>query len=167
MSRKSRNNKPGNQSPNNTPNAQESQRNTQNPQTNQPMMRLRGQYIKNIEFKGPGLSTRPQGETKTTLTFNINTTKIDTNIHEIDLSLVAEIGTEKEKIVTIHMNYGAEYQFSNVPADQQEGALVTEGTRLIFPYVQRIVSDITRDGGLPPLQLPSVDFSQFHKKTQK
>jgi preprotein translocase subunit SecB len=159
--------KPGNQAKANPSSPQEGQGNKQTPQMNQPMMRLRGQYIKNIEFKGPGLSARPQGETKTTLTFNVNTTQIDTNIHEIDLSLVAEIATEKEKIVTIHMNYGAEYQFSNVPADQQEGALVTEGARLIFPYVQRIVSDITRDGGLLPLQLPSVDFSQFHKKTQK
>lgn len=137
---------------------------SQGSQDKRPMMHLRGQYLKHIKFDGPGLKKHPQGKPATNLTFNVKTTQIEPNLYEIDLSLVAEVGTEKEKIVTLHMNYGAHYLLSNIPNDQHEAVLMTEGGRLLFPYIQRIVADITRDGGLPPLQLPPIDFTQIYKK---
>ena len=136
----------------------------QSSQDKRPMMQLKGQYLKHIKFDGPGLNKHPQGKPTTNLTFNIATTKIESNVYEIDLSLVAEVGTEKEKIVTLRMNYGAHYLLSNIPSDQHEAVLMTEGGRLLFPYMQRIVADITRDAGLPSLQLPPVDFMQIYKK---
>jgi len=33
----------------------------------------------------------------------------------------------------------------------------------LFPYVRRIVSDVTRDGGFPPLNLENIDFLALYR----
>ena len=51
----------------------------------------------------------------------------------------------------------------NVPAEQLHPLLMIECPRLIFPYVRRIVSDVTRDGGYPPMNLDQVDFLALYR----
>ena len=34
---------------------------------------------------------------------------------------------------------------------------------MIFPFLRRIVSDITRDGGFPPLNLENIDFLSLYR----
>jgi preprotein translocase subunit SecB len=129
-----------------------------------PSIIFKGQYVKNSEFNGPGLSRQIKGEPKTDLNFNIKTTEVEPDIHEVDLNVTAEVATDKEKIITLHVNYGVLYQLKNVPQEQQEGVLITEGGRLVFPYVQRLVGDIMREGGLASFQLPPIDFLRAYKK---
>jgi preprotein translocase subunit SecB len=41
--------------------------------------------------------------------------------------------------------------------------LLIECPRMIFPFVRRIVSDVTRDGGFPPLNLETIDFLALYR----
>ena len=50
-----------------------------------------------------------------------------------------------------------------MPAEQLHPLLMIECPRLIFPYLRRIVSDVTRDGGYPPLNLEQVDFLALYR----
>jgi preprotein translocase subunit SecB len=34
---------------------------------------------------------------------------------------------------------------------------------MVFPFIRRIVSDVTRDGGFPPLNLENIDFVQLYR----
>jgi preprotein translocase subunit SecB len=34
----------------------------------------------------------------------------------------------------------------------------------MFPFVRRIISDITRDGGFPPLNVDTVDFMALYRQ---
>jgi preprotein translocase subunit SecB len=34
---------------------------------------------------------------------------------------------------------------------------------MIFPFLRRIVSDVTRDGGFPPLNLENIDFVALYR----
>ena len=38
-----------------------------------------------------------------------------------------------------------------------------ECPRMIFPFVRRIVHDVTRDGGFPPLNLETIDFIALYR----
>ncbi len=38
-----------------------------------------------------------------------------------------------------------------------------ECPRITFPFLRRIVSDVTRDGGFPPLNLEMIDFLQIYR----
>ncbi len=35
---------------------------------------------------------------------------------------------------------------------------------MVFPFVRRIVSDVTRDGGFPPLNIDTVDFLALYRQ---
>ena len=35
---------------------------------------------------------------------------------------------------------------------------------MLFPFLRRIVSDITRDGGFPPLNLENIDFLKLYRQ---
>jgi preprotein translocase subunit SecB len=41
--------------------------------------------------------------------------------------------------------------------------LLIECPRLLFPYARRIISEITRDGGFPPLLIDPVDFVGLYR----
>jgi preprotein translocase subunit SecB len=42
--------------------------------------------------------------------------------------------------------------------------LLIECPRLMFPFVRRIISDVTRDGGFPPLNVDTVDFMALYRQ---
>ena len=50
-----------------------------------------------------------------------------------------------------------------MPADQLHPLLMIECPRLIFPFLRRIVGDVTRDGGYPPLNLEMIDFLALYR----
>jgi preprotein translocase subunit SecB len=35
---------------------------------------------------------------------------------------------------------------------------------MLFPFVRRIISDVTRDGGFPPLNIDTVDFLALYRQ---
>ncbi len=41
--------------------------------------------------------------------------------------------------------------------------LMIECPRITFPFLRRIVSDVTRDGGFPPLNLETIDFVALYR----
>ena len=49
-------------------------------------------------------------------------------------------------------------------ADLREQAVFITGAQLIYPFARRIVSDVTRDGGFPPVQLEPVDFVSLYEQ---
>ena len=50
----------------------------------------------------------------------------------------------------------------------KEMVLLVHCPNILFPYVRRIISDITRDGGFPPLMLAPVDFmGLYYAKKQE
>jgi preprotein translocase subunit SecB len=38
---------------------------------------------------------------------------------------------------------------------------------MVFPFMRRIVHDVTRDGGFPPLNLENIDFVQLYRNEIK
>ena len=51
-----------------------------------------------------------------------------------------------------------------MPAEQLHPLLLIECPRLIFPFVRRIVADVTRDGGYPPVNLDMIDFLALYRQ---
>jgi preprotein translocase subunit SecB len=51
-----------------------------------------------------------------------------------------------------------------VPDDQLHPFLLIECPRMLFPFVRRIISDVTHDGGFPPLNIDNVDFLALYRQ---
>ena len=55
----------------------------------------------------------------------------------------------------------------NLPEQQLEAFLLVNCPALLFPYLRRIVSDTTREGGFPPLLLDPIDFAALYLRRQQ
>jgi len=71
-------------------------------------------------------------------------------------------GTE-EQLFLLEIEYVGVFNVEGVPEDQLHPFLLIECPRMLFPFLRRIVSDVTRDGGFPPLNLETIDFVQIYR----
>jgi preprotein translocase subunit SecB len=49
-----------------------------------------------------------------------------------------------------------------MPPSALEPFLLINCPALIFPFARRLIADITREGGFPPLLLDPIDFQQLY-----
>ena len=68
-----------------------------------------------------------------------------------------------EVLFVLELEYVGIFNISGVPEDQLHPFLLIECPRMLFPFLRRIVSDISRDGGFPPLNLENIDFLSLYR----
>jgi preprotein translocase subunit SecB len=66
-------------------------------------------------------------------------------------------------LFVLELEYSGVFQIDGVPEEQMHPYLLIECPRITFPFVRRIVSDVTRDGGFPPLNLETIDFLALYR----
>ncbi|MET4102980.1 preprotein translocase subunit SecB [Roseovarius sp. MBR-78] len=80
------------------------------------------------------------------------------------LNITSRNKESKDVLFVLEMDYVGVFHIEGVPDDQLHPYLLIECPRQIFPFMRRIVSDVTRDGGFPPLNLESIDFVQLYRQ---
>ena len=73
-------------------------------------------------------------------------------------------GTD-DTLFLLELQYGGIFKVEGVPEEQLHPFLSIECPRMLFPYVRRLVADITREGGFPALNLENIDFMQIYRKS--
>ena len=68
-----------------------------------------------------------------------------------------------QKMFLLELEYVGVFNIEGVPEDQMHPFLLIECPRMLFPFARRIVSDVTRDGGFPPLNLETIDFVALYR----
>ena len=69
-----------------------------------------------------------------------------------------------ETLFLLEVDYGGVFHVEGVPEEQLHPFLLIECPRMLFPFVRRIISDVTRDGGFPPLNVDTVDFMALYRQ---
>jgi preprotein translocase subunit SecB len=69
-----------------------------------------------------------------------------------------------DKLFIAELDYAGVFRIEGVPAEQLHPFLMIECPRMLFPFARRIISDVTRDGGFPPLNLDVVDFLGIYRQ---
>ncbi|GGE46323.1 protein-export protein SecB [Primorskyibacter flagellatus] len=87
------------------------------------------------------------------------------NQYEVMMKLTVKSvaqGTD-DALFLLELEYAGVFNIEGVPDDQMHPFLLIECPRMLFPFVRRIVSDVTRDGGFPPLNLDNIDFVNLYR----
>ncbi|KZY37906.1 protein-export chaperone SecB [Roseovarius sp. HI0049] len=71
-------------------------------------------------------------------------------------------GTEQH-LFLLELEYVGVFHIEGIPDEQLHPFLLIECPRMTFPFLRRIVSDVTRDGGFPPLNLENIDWVQLYR----
>ncbi|MDZ4094029.1 MAG: protein-export chaperone SecB [Paracoccaceae bacterium] len=69
-----------------------------------------------------------------------------------------------DTLFLLELDYGGIFHVEGVAEEQLHPFLLIECPRLLFPFVRRIISDVTRDGGFPPLNVDTVDFLALYRQ---
>lgn len=128
-----------------------------------PAVGLISQYVKDLSFENPnapGIYQNPQPP-QIDVQFNIGANQVADEVHEVALKVEVRAEAAGTVAFIVDVTYAGLFGFRNVPAEQIQPYLLTEGPRLIFPFMRRVVADTIRDGGFPPLLLEPIDFNQL------
>jgi preprotein translocase subunit SecB len=69
-----------------------------------------------------------------------------------------------ETLFLLELEYAGIFHVEGVADDQLHPFLLIECPRLLFPFVRRIISDVTRDGGFPALNVDTVDYLALYRQ---
>ena len=133
-----------------------------------PQMKILGQYIRDMSFENI-LSRKPiEGQMQPDFQVKVShdVKKPGDNRYEV-ISKYSITSTNKGSdavLFVLEVEYSGLFQIENIPQEQLHPYLLIECPRMMFPFVRRIVSDVTRDGGFPPLNLDNIDFVSMYRQ---
>ena len=143
---------------------------TQTPEAAQPPQiknRIIAQFVRDMSFENilaqKGVKGDPQPEMGVKV--SLDARKRADNQYEVITKLTVSSNTKaaKEPLFLLELEYSGVFHIEGVPEDQMHPYLMIECPRLTFPFIRRIVSDVTRDGGFPPVNLDTIDFVVIYR----
>ena len=143
-------------------------------QANQPNTKVLAQFIRDLSFENilaqKGLDTNTPPDIKVKVNLDAKKRKSE-NQYEVLIKLSVVSSAKKEnssesetsKLFLLEIEYGGIFEVTGVIEDQIHPYLMIECPRILFPYLRRIVGDVTRDGGFPPLNLEQINFLALYQ----
>ncbi|ABD53110.1 protein-export chaperone SecB [Jannaschia sp. CCS1] len=136
-----------------------------------PKMQILGQFIRDLSFENAavqyGTATQGQPDIQVQVALDARKRTVD-NQYDVIMKLKIESKTKDEdapkSIFLIELEYGGVFLIENIAEQQLHPFLMIECPRMLFPFVRRIISDMTRDGGYPPLNLDQIDFVALYRQ---
>jgi preprotein translocase subunit SecB len=142
----------------------------QAPQT--PPLVVNIQYVKDLSFEVPGapqVFNQLRGQPQVSINLDVQARRVQEgqNVFEVALIIRAEAhdgaaqGNSQAAPPTVfvaELTYAGVFTLNGLPDNAVEPVLLVECPRILFPFARNILSDVTRDGGFPPVLLQPIDF---------
>ena len=123
-----------------------------------PGLQIVGQYIKDLSFENPGapsgLTQQPQIE----FGIDVQAKRGDEFHFEVELKLRVHAKSGDRQLFLLELAYAGLFRLQNIPEDAMHPILLIQAPHMLFPFARRIVADVVRDGGMPPLMIEPIDF---------
>ncbi|MCB2116593.1 MAG: protein-export chaperone SecB [Rhodobacteraceae bacterium] len=140
--------------------------------TEQPQLRMQvlGQFIRDMSFENvvaqKGITNADvQPDIQVQVSLDARKRGVENQYEVINKFKVTSINkTDKTPLFLLELDYGAIFHIEGVPEDQLHPFLLIECPRMVFPFIRRIISDVTRDGGFPPLNIDTVDYLSLYRQ---
>ena len=139
------------------------------PVQTQVRMQILGQYVRDLSFENvvmqKGLMAQDmQPDVQVTVSLDARKRSVE-NTYEVisKFKVVSKNKANGDTLFLLELDYGGVFFVDGVPEDQLHPFLLIECPRMVFPFIRRIISDVTRDGGFPPLNVDNVDFLQLYR----
>lgn len=132
----------------------------------QPQVAIVSQYVRDLSFENAAAQQQITSQAKPDIkvTVNLDAKSQGDDRYEVILKLNAESKAEGKTMFLAELDYAGIFVVKNVPKEQLHPFLLIECPRQLFPFARRIMADVTRDGGYPPLMLDMVDFVAIYRQ---
>jgi preprotein translocase subunit SecB len=133
---------------------------------NLPQFNVLGQYIKDLSFENPNAPEilREQiANANLKVNPEVSIRDLDTDVYEVTLSLDASVECDQGVLYNVELVYAGVFRLKNLPAEALQPVLHIQCPSLLFPFARRQLSDLTQEGGFPPLFLDPIDFATLYR----
>ena len=93
---------------------------------------------------------------------NVNAKRLNDDHFESAIEFKALASNAAGTIYDLELVYAGLFKVQNLPEEALEPFLLIHCPTLTFPFLRRLVADLTREGGFPPLFLDPVDFAALY-----
>lgn len=136
-----------------------------------PSLTIKGQYVKDLSFENPrapmSLAAAPDGPPRIDLNVDINVERLQENLFETMLKISARANSSKGTLFLVDLLYAGVFELINIPEDRLQAILFVDCPFVLYPFARRVIADVTRDGGFPPLMLEPIDFQALYLKNRQ
>jgi preprotein translocase subunit SecB len=132
-----------------------------------PTLNVLTQYVKDFSFESPGAPNSLRGREQApgiNINVNVNANPLSANDFDVNLTINARAGFDKEVLFNIELVYGGVFRVEGFPQEHILPILFIECPRLLFPFARQIIADASRNGGFPPLMIDPIDFAQMFQQ---
>ncbi|MFU8822744.1 protein-export chaperone SecB [Yoonia sp.] len=138
------------------------------PQQQPVTSRVLAQYIRDMSFENILAQKGVKGDAQPEIQVQVNLdARKRTADHQFEvitkLNITSKTKAAGEPLFVLEIEYAGVFHVENVPEEQMHPYLLIECPRITFPFLRRIVSDVTRDGGFPALNLETIDFLALYR----
>ena len=130
------------------------------------------QYVKDLSFEVPGapqIFTTLRAQPSVAINLDVQARRVQDGqpVFEVSLVIRAEAsdpgaptngGVQPTPVFVAELTYAGVFTLNGLPDNAVEPVLLVECPRILFPFARNILSDVTRDGGFPPVLLQPIDF---------
>lgn len=132
-----------------------------------PGFSIKGQYIKDLSFENPyapqslmAQNAKPAIE----VNVDIKAQRLQDDVYEMTLHIATRATADARSLFLVDLSYAGIFQLTNIPAENIEQVLLIDCPFLLFPFARRVIADVTRDGGFPPLMMEPIDFAALYQQ---
>ena len=128
------------------------------------------QYVKDLSFENPNirkLIASPGDSPNLKVEVNVNAERVEGDIYESAIEFKATAANNIGTIYVLETVYAGLFRIESMPEQALEPFLLISAPTTIFPFLRRLVADVTREGGYPPLMLDPIDFASLYMRRQQ
>jgi len=129
-----------------------------------PNLQVMAQYIKDLSFENPGAAAEINQRPQIDLAVDLNAKRLENEVFEVELKIRVDAKNDGRALFLLEVAYAGVFQLRNISdTATQQAILLIQAPHMLFPFVRRIVSDVVRDGGMPPLMIEPIDFMSLYQ----
>lgn len=136
-------------------------------QPQSPRVTMLAHFVRDLSFENVGvIQGHPaHGAPQIGVTVNIEAAKFDDEgRYAVNMKINAKAEHEGKTRFLVELDYGGIFAIENAPESHIHPLLFIECPRQLLPFARRVIADVTRDGGYPPLLLDSLDFGALYRQ---
>jgi preprotein translocase subunit SecB len=128
--------------------------------------KILAQYVKDMSFENPnapGIFQAAAQRPKLRIDANVAARKMGDHVYESVLKFESTANAQDDKLLYhLEVEYAGLFQMEGIPDNAIHPMLLINCPTLIYPFLRRLVADVTREGGYPPLLLDPIDFHALY-----
>lgn len=136
----------------------------------QPHFTLNAQYIKDLSFENPNApQSLAPSDARPNIGVNVDVQARGTgpDIYEVVLKLNANATRDDQALFVAEVLYAGAFTIRGFPPEHMELAVLVQCPTLLFPFARRVLADVVRDGGFPPLLLDPINFLELYQRQKQ